>query len=85
MDILEKTVVDMINNMSEEVVESFKKKKEDELCQMHHGYGTHIRNKYRLWGGGELSDYFKSQGVRHPDNMSTKIIKAIWVKIQELK
>lgn len=50
-----------------------------ELARIHFGYGTRIRNKW-LWGDRDpqLTARFKSQGISHPDDMSGKIIEALW-------
>lgn len=44
----------------------------------HFGLGTWIRNKWRLWGNGKLSKYFKSIGVFHPDDMSGIILTSYY-------
>jgi hypothetical protein len=50
------------------------------LIELHHTFGTHIRNKYKLWENKwepELrngSDY----SPNHPDNLSMEIIKEAW-------
>ena len=50
-----------------------------ELVHIHFGYGTRIRNKW-LWSDKDprLTAHFKSQGISHPDDMSGKIIEALW-------
>ena len=43
--------------------------------QLHHGYGTWIRNHWGLWRGrNPLYKYFKGFGLFHPDDMSDIIL-----------
>lgn len=42
--------------------------------RLHHGFGTWMRNNWRLWGGSRLSKYFNDLGVYHPDDMSGIIL-----------
>lgn len=44
----------------------------------HFGMGTWIRNNWRLWSGGKLSNYFKSIGIFHPDDMSGIILTSYY-------
>lgn len=44
----------------------------------HMGLGMWIRNNWGLWGGGELSTYFKSIGIFHPDDMSGIILTSYY-------
>ncbi len=50
--------------------------------QVHFSQGRWIRNKWHLWKGGELSDYFNSLGIEHPDDMSRIIFRSFY---RELK
>lgn len=40
------------------------------MMNLHFGLGMWIRNNWGLWGGSELSEWFRSQGIGHPDDMS---------------
>jgi hypothetical protein len=52
-----------------------KKLTENEFSgRLHHGFGTWMRNNWRLWGGSRLSKYFNDLGVYHPDDMSGIIL-----------
>lgn len=42
--------------------------------RLHHGFGTWMRNNWRLWGGSRLSKYFNDRGIYHPDDMSGIIL-----------
>lgn len=44
----------------------------------HFGLGMWMRNNWGLWSGSELSAYFNSLGISHPDDMSGIILKAYW-------
>lgn len=47
----------------------------DETILYHHGFGTWIRNNWGLWGGSRLQQYLIKKGLRHPDDMSAKILE----------
>jgi hypothetical protein len=40
----------------------------------HHGMGQEMRNKWGLWKGSELQDFFKKMGLWHADDMSDIIL-----------
>jgi hypothetical protein len=58
--------------------------RKDELSKTHHGLGQWIRNNWGLWKDGELSEHMKSLGFRHPDDMSSTIIKEYWLHLNKL-
>ncbi|PKM07430.1 MAG: hypothetical protein CVV14_08725 [Gammaproteobacteria bacterium HGW-Gammaproteobacteria-4] len=45
-----------------------------DIVLMHHGFGMGIRNRFGLWRDNELTRFFKSNGVDHPDSMSGPFI-----------
>lgn len=65
-------------------LERLSKLKKDELIKLHHGYGTWIRNKW-LWGNRnqKLITYFQGKGLKHPDDMSMELIRALWEDLQD--
>lgn len=58
----------IIKNMSED----------DFLVDSHFGIGASIRNRWGLWKNSRLSRYFKKQGIRHPDDMSSIILTSYY-------
>jgi len=54
---------------------------ENELVLNHHGLGRWIRNHWGLWDGGPLADHMKSLGFKHPDDMSSSIIREWWARM----
>jgi hypothetical protein len=44
----------------------------------HFGMGMGIRNNWKLWKGGELSKYFNTIGIYHPDDMSGIILTSYY-------
>lgn len=42
--------------------------------KVHLGFGTWMRNNWRLWGGSRLSKYFNDLGIDHPEDMSGIIL-----------
>jgi len=51
---------------------------EDALYRLHFGLGRWIRNNWIYQGDKELLAFFKTQRLRHPDDMSTIIIQSFW-------
>ena len=43
---------------------------------MHMGLGMGLRNRWGLWRGSRLANYFNQNGVGHPDSMSHFILEA---------
>ena len=63
------------------------------VVELHHGFGTGIRNMLGLWKGSgacpiteaPLYYHLYEKGLRHPDDMSGVIINAIWHKVNEVE
>jgi ankyrin repeat protein len=51
---------------------------ERDMIDFHFGLGMYLRNKWGLWGGSRLQEYFFSIGVCHPDDMSGIIFDSFW-------
>ena len=48
----------------------------DETIELHHSLGRWIRNNWGLWdSGARLSKYLIDKGLKHPDEMSVKILE----------
>ena len=73
-------VADILENMSEADKANVLNTPEDDLIQVHHGWGTAIRNHYNLWQNKVL---VKATGKEHPDDASNVIIKAIWPALRD--
>lgn len=43
-------------------------------AQLHFGFGMYLRNNWGLWGGSELSKFFNTNQIFHPDDMSGIIL-----------
>jgi hypothetical protein len=52
-----------------------------DIGTFHFGLGVSIRNTMCLWRGGPLSDWFKSRGVDHPDEMSRHLLNIYWAHL----
>ncbi|MFA9212625.1 MAG: DUF6794 domain-containing protein [Candidatus Methylacidiphilales bacterium] len=48
------------------------------ISNFHFSLGIWIRNNWELWKGGELSKYFNSIGIFHPDDMSGIIMTSYY-------
>jgi hypothetical protein len=58
--------------------EEFRKKSEEELIDYHFELGMWMRNRWRLWAGSRLQNYFATLGVPHPESISMIIITSYW-------
>ncbi|MDP3510527.1 MAG: WG repeat-containing protein [Candidatus Melainabacteria bacterium] len=52
-----------------------------EMTGYHHGLGMWLRNNWGLWKGSRLSQYLKTLGFMHPDDMTGTILDAYWSKL----
>jgi len=74
---LEETYVYLDQMFDDTTKYSFMTLPEDEATlRYHHGLGMWIRNNWGLWGNSKLKQYFLDQGITHPDNMSSIILKS---------
>ena len=57
----------------------FKNKEENSgVTELHFGTGMGIRNGWELWkGNNQISRFFKSKGIFHPDDMSSIILTSL--------
>lgn len=51
---------------------------EKDISSLHFGFGMELRNKWGLWKGSELKDWFENIGIKHPDDMSGIIFTSYW-------
>lgn len=51
---------------------------QESMIRYHMSLGMALRNCWGLWQGSELSKYFNSMGVYHPDDMSSIILTCFW-------
>lgn len=81
---LNEAVEELKRILSEDELNAIKLLKEKVLFLLHHSLGRNIRNNFGLWGDSELRKYFISIGVKHPDDMSSIIIKSLWRKLNNI-
>ena len=77
---VEEAVTLILKEMVPEDISSITRMDDDDLILLHHGFGTHIRNRLGLWGNNNF--LLKDTGYEHPDDASMVIIKRLWVKLQ---
>ncbi|MFZ1221564.1 MAG: DUF6794 domain-containing protein [Chthoniobacterales bacterium] len=63
---------------SQEQREEFRKKPEEKLIEYHFELGMWMRNRWALWAGSRLQQYFAALGVSHPESISMIIITSYW-------
>ncbi|WP_139059012.1 DUF6794 domain-containing protein [Polaribacter vadi] len=69
-------------NLSDSLKLEIKKKSENDFTsESHFGLGIGMRNNWRLWKGSDLSKYFNSIGIYHPDDMSGIILTSYYRKL----
>jgi hypothetical protein len=49
---------------------------------VHQSFGMYLRNKWKLWGGSQLSDNLNAMGILHPDDMSAIILDSYQRKLK---
>ena len=91
---IEEAVETMLQNTNKKDREVISKMKEEDLCLIHHGFGTCVRNNFKMWdpesklvqacAKRDSSIKHRSRYV-HPDDASGVIIKAFWEKLNERK
>lgn len=77
---IEEIAQDVISKLNETEVYHFQEMMYDEIYSLHHGFGTWIRNEYKLWQNEwtpEIKDGV-DYSEDHPDAISMKIIKRVW-------
>lgn len=78
---LDEVVTLLYNQMDKDDKIYLKELKEDQLIQLHNGYGRYIRNTLGLWSGNPKLK--RNLNLHHPDDCSSLIIKTLWNKIQK--
>lgn len=78
-------VADIVATLTEADLAILRVTKEEDLILFHHGYGTHIRNYYRLWDEkNPFTDNRDAMGDRFADQVSQGIIEKVWAKVTAL-
>lgn len=84
---------DILLTLSFSGIMQLKSMQENQLTDIHHGFGTWIRNNYSLWYTSPLTEKWRtdesSHDIRegidysedHPDAVSASIIKALWHRV----
>jgi len=84
-------VVDIIlkENKDVEGIIEFKYTSKKEVCsKFHHGFGTNIRNKFKLWDktkNVELKEFFNKNEIHHADDMSGLIMTSLWCRLNDIE
>lgn len=78
----EGVVADLITILDAESKALLLKTEKEDLIQFHHGWGTGIRNHYKLWSNEALvrscNKHRDRDGKIHPDEASMIIIEGVW-------
>ena len=71
----------IIARLDPEDIDNFLKhaKKKSDVIMFHHGFGTWVRNELGLWSGND--ELLKATKRFHPDDASSVILEALWVKL----
>ncbi|HZO46088.1 MAG TPA: DUF6794 domain-containing protein [Xanthobacteraceae bacterium] len=80
---VEGVVRDIIARLSAEDRALVKSTRKQDLIKFHHGWGTHIRNRYGLWQSSSNLIQEACGGPCHPDDASMLIIQAVWQTLQK--
>jgi len=72
---LEECFIELNKFLKPKDIETFRNLKDrDETGLYHLSLGMSLRNRWRLWTGSRLKQYFITKGIQHPDNMSGLIL-----------
>ena len=66
----------ILTQENKELIRSLGEK--DFLSRTHFALGMWIRNNWGLWAGSRLATYFDKQGIHHPDDMSSVILRCYY-------
>ena len=87
--ITEERFEEIVTNLTEYVPladrEVLRDTKADDLTRYHHGFGTAVRNHFKLWENPwepELRDGV-DYSPNHPDQISMRIIREMWKRLQK--
>jgi hypothetical protein len=61
--------------LSSKDIEQLRSANESDIGAMHLGFGGEIRSSLHLWEKNDITDYFNSVGITHPDIMSGVVIR----------
>ena len=75
---LEDSFVQLLVLLDPADIETMRSGSESDMGQYHFGLGMWMRNSWGLWGGSRLAQWFGSQGITHPDDMSGIILNSFW-------
>lgn len=71
----------LLGVLSEENKAEIRVLQKPELARHHFGLGVHIRNNFGLWQGNQV--LLDDCGAASADSASTRILEALWVRLQE--
>ncbi|SFS81716.1 DUF6794 domain-containing protein [Lutibacter maritimus] len=72
---LDDAILEVDKFYSDSLKTEIKKLNESEFVgDYHFGTGLWIRNNWNLWSGSRLGRFFKRNGIKHPDDMSSIIL-----------
>ncbi|KZN40766.1 hypothetical protein N483_16690 [Pseudoalteromonas luteoviolacea NCIMB 1944] len=74
---LKEAVLRLQSTLPPEDLAALKNTTEQDLAKYHHGFGAGLRNSLGLWSKSALAQWFAQRDIRHPDNMSSIIIKSL--------
>lgn len=80
---LAEAVEKIITTMPKEDAPVIMKTPRKELSKYHHSWGKRIRNAFGLWKGNPWLTKSVCGEECHPDEVSMKIIEAVWDKLQK--
>lgn len=82
--IVESVRRDIADNWPKETQDKFFRTGYDDknLIMYHHGFGTYIRNKYKLWANEWEPHVVNDVDISpdHPDQVSMRIIEQVWLR-----
>jgi hypothetical protein len=70
----------LLEGLNDEDLDVLRRMDEEELINLHHGFGTYIRNTYGLWRRAKVEETADSE--QHPDAISMRIIHKLHARLR---
>ncbi|MEW5803411.1 MAG: DUF6794 domain-containing protein [bacterium] len=76
---LDECFIELQRMLGSLVVNEIRNEKESDICMVHYGLGTSLKNRWELWHTlSPLTQYFNRLGIFHADDMSDIILTSFW-------
>jgi len=78
-------VKELLATLPKETLEDMKMIGLDEMQSYQYKLGLEMRNNWGLWKASRLGKYYGTQGVKQPEEMTARILTALWKNLHSAK